>query len=657
MVDYTRQIKTATQAASKTPVVQPPSASLAGDIVNAVGTGLQFFSQQQAREDLQNLTQAQASQEEMLAQADVAQKNRISKGILDYRNHMQEVSMNPSISKGQVFAKEREYWSKRDYSSSERESITRGTHTLTKKTSFDIAEEADKNQEEYKVTLMQGHAYASQVLGIPKEELNTATPEQLEGWSGQASLFDTEMQFYKKKAEVSSQKTEPVVQAAMLVQRQKTEVKLNRIQEAYRNGDVDLGRELGDELRNDIYLVAQNGPTAIKNMVGERFYDSSLVNTYSANLMAILDDPSVRDMLSGKTVDENTVRRARMAINVPMSNRFIKLTNKYASGDKMSGEDVQSLRDTADYFSNKDISGAQFQDTLETAMQNALLDKGVDLPTAPTATNTNNSDSTPKDPPASEMGMLDSIFELVNNAPSAISRYTSSVTEFVRGTQKGVFEDKLEKGKEITNKDAEFLFESLSHGLDGTTQQRGKGASKANLQASLDVLSREDYETVIKPIVEKQIQSGIDPSDVLVRSLQNHIKNNFANAYRPLMGLATSGQALSSGTGISIDKSRPSFLAVTGRQTYNLRDEVELRNEGGQLTFGFKAGTLGQHTDIVKIAKMRELKNILPVVNKFITAMANVNGVDKKGVADEVMYLLASGDLNIPIRSLNVDTD
>ena len=646
MVDYTRQIKTATQAASKTPVVQPPSASLAGDIVNAVGTGLQFFSQQQAREDLQNLTQAQASQEEMLAQADVAQKNRISKGILDYRNHMQEVSMNPSISKGQVFAKEREYWSKRDYSSSERESITRGTNTLTKETMFDIAEEADKNQEEYKATLMQGHAYASQVLGIPKEELNTATPEQLEGWSGQASLFDTEMQFYKKKAEVSSQKTEPVVQAAMLVQRQKTEVKLNRIQEAYRDGDVDLGRALGDELRNDIYLVAQNAPTAIKNMVGERFYDSSLVNTYSANLMAILDDPSVRDMLSGKTVDENTVRRARMAISVPMSNRFIKLTNKFASGDKMSGEEVQSLKDTADYFSNKDISGAQFQDTLETAMQNALLDK-----------NTNNSDSTPKDPPASEMGMLGSIFELVNNAPSVINRYASSVTEFVRGTQKGVFEDKLEKGKEITNKDAEFLFESLSHGLDGTTQQRGKGASKANLQASLDVLSREDYGTVIKPIVEKQIQSGIDPSDVLVRSLQNHIKNNFANAYRPLMGLSTSGQALSSGTGISIDKSRPSLRAVTGRQTYNLRDEVELRNEGGQLTFGFKAGTLGQHTDSFKIAKMRELKNILPVVNKFITAMANVNGVDKKGVADEVMYLLASGDLNIPIQSLNVDTD
>ena len=43
MVDFTREIKQATKTASQTPKFAAPSSSLGGDIVNAVGTGLQFF--------------------------------------------------------------------------------------------------------------------------------------------------------------------------------------------------------------------------------------------------------------------------------------------------------------------------------------------------------------------------------------------------------------------------------------------------------------------------------------------------------------------------------------------------------------------------------------------------------------------------------------
>ena len=59
MAEYTRQIQQLRQQASQTPQLQAPSQSLGGDIVNAIGTGLQFFQQQQAQQKLEGLVQAE----------------------------------------------------------------------------------------------------------------------------------------------------------------------------------------------------------------------------------------------------------------------------------------------------------------------------------------------------------------------------------------------------------------------------------------------------------------------------------------------------------------------------------------------------------------------------------------------------------------------
>ena len=57
-------------------------------------------------------------------------------------------------------------------------------------------------------------------------------------------------------------------------------------------------------------------------------------------------------------------------------------------------------------------------------------------------------------------------------------------------------------------------------------------------------------------------------------------------------------------------------------------------------------------TDVTKIQRLRTYNHTLSVINNFISAMSNVNEVDKNSVALEVMFLL--GDkVNIPLEELN----
>lgn len=75
MTEYTKQIKQLTKQASQTPQFQAPSQSLGGDIVNALGTGLEFFQQQQAKEQLDAVTKAERDYEEKVARAAIDMGN------------------------------------------------------------------------------------------------------------------------------------------------------------------------------------------------------------------------------------------------------------------------------------------------------------------------------------------------------------------------------------------------------------------------------------------------------------------------------------------------------------------------------------------------------------------------------------------------------
>lgn len=118
MVDFTREIKQAQKTASQTPQFAAPSNSLGGDIVNAAGTGLQFYQQQQAKTDLQELTQKQAAQDKML-----------SEGIMGYREQRQALANQPKVTRTQLAAFDKKFLSQ--YPVEMQYEIVSGTNKLT----------------------------------------------------------------------------------------------------------------------------------------------------------------------------------------------------------------------------------------------------------------------------------------------------------------------------------------------------------------------------------------------------------------------------------------------------------------------------------------------------------------------------------------------
>jgi len=118
VVDFTREIKQATETASATPQLAAPSNSLGADIVNAVGTGMQFYQQQQAKTQLQELTQKQSAQERMIAE-----------GIMGYREQRQSIANQEGITRTQLAEYDKKFLSR--YPPEMQYEIVSGTNKLT----------------------------------------------------------------------------------------------------------------------------------------------------------------------------------------------------------------------------------------------------------------------------------------------------------------------------------------------------------------------------------------------------------------------------------------------------------------------------------------------------------------------------------------------
>ena len=134
MVDFTREIKQAQKTASQTPKLEAPTNSLGGDILNAVGTGLQFYQQQQAKTELQDLTQREAEY-----------NKKLSQGVLGLRELRQDL-VNQGISRSDLLVREKSYLEK--YAPEMQFEIVGGVKKITGETLSTFSDEITAKQKE-----------------------------------------------------------------------------------------------------------------------------------------------------------------------------------------------------------------------------------------------------------------------------------------------------------------------------------------------------------------------------------------------------------------------------------------------------------------------------------------------------------------------------
>ncbi len=134
MVDFTREIKQAQKTASQTPKLEAPTNSLGGDILNAVGTGLQFYQQQQAKTELQDLTQREAEY-----------NKKLSQGVLGLRELRQDL-VNQGVSRSDLLVREKSYLEK--YAPEMQFEIVGGVKKITGETLSTFSDEITAKQKE-----------------------------------------------------------------------------------------------------------------------------------------------------------------------------------------------------------------------------------------------------------------------------------------------------------------------------------------------------------------------------------------------------------------------------------------------------------------------------------------------------------------------------
>jgi hypothetical protein len=227
VVDFTREIKQAQKTASQTPQFAAPSNSLGGDIVNAVGTGLQFYQQQQAKTELQDLTQREAEQ-----------NKKLSQGVLGLRELRQDL-VNQGVSRSDLLVREKSYLEK--YSPEMQFEIVGGVKKITGETLSTFSDEItakqkQKEEAEFKAqqdlfTLQDSVAESlaasgfsvADVEGMSQEELRTA---QLQGVIDKSKRDALTMEMAKKIQDQTFNNME---------EKQKTALYLQTAMPAFRN--------------------------------------------------------------------------------------------------------------------------------------------------------------------------------------------------------------------------------------------------------------------------------------------------------------------------------------------------------------------------------------------------------------------------------------
>lgn len=631
MAEYSKpEIGLLTQTASTAPAVNAPSGNIVSDLAGLASTALNMQAQKDAKQQLRQ--QAILEQKE---ERDIAQ------GVLGFRQ-LRSTLVDQGISKAERATRIEEYL--KGYDPETRLAIVGGTNKLTQETGIEFQERAEEQIAEQQEIEDRGFNFAVGILGISEQEANAATPEQFEIWSRRQKRLEGLVQQKKAIMEVSDDITAPILEVQSAVLHERVETKLQSINDAFRAGDAESAGVLGAELRRELIEAVELAPQRIREAMEQEgkgaFYDPQLVSTYTDSIKNILSEQRVQDILSGKQADEETTLVTMNMLNNAMSTQFTQsiegLRNSDASAEELNTF-LTDFKNTVEFFTGKGIQSLSLSKDQEGTFRRAF---GATV--AEAGGNQGGGGETP------------AAFELLNFIANPASLLLGSKkTEDVKAVQEvtqAYLNSKLDRGGELSSTDAQWIMDSLTFGQNKGTAAQGNNAS-TQLNAPLSILGREDYAQTVAPVIEQALQQGVDVEQGLVFALQNHIKNNFRNAFTSLAGLGTSGQALSPETSVSVDRNRPSMEVVTGRGFYNTSDIIELSSQNGVLKFGYKAGTLGQMTDAVKIQRLRRYNHSLSVLNNFVSAMSNVSGADKEAVALEVMYLLGS-EVNVPLADL-----
>ena len=607
MTEFTKDIQTLTQQASASPQLQTNTGSLATDLVSAASFGLGLYRQNKAATALAGAKQQQADYQ-----------TKVSEGIMKFRNL--RISLKDQEINGITVArKESEFFKKEGGGAEYAQAVISGANKLTGTNTLDMMSAKDKevqaNFDAYQEQQVEGQGFASSVLGIPPEKLSAASPEQNQAWAEESKVFRAEVAGYEAAQSVGENVTQSFLLPAMAVNRQRMDGLLANIQDKWTTGDSVRAEELTLAFNSEVNQMIDGAQDYVRSQMDGKgkgaFYDGSLVSAYVSKLGSRLNSPAVQDVLSGKKTDTNATNKAKARIATTFSDHFLKITDKVEKGTATE-EDINDYENYVGYYISKDITGlsvtgSNFGATLSRA-------SGGKSP-----------------PPPPKVKVTDKAMTLVDIVNSAYAFVKGNDAEEIKKNQgdiSSVIETSLKEERPVSEKNVAWMFDSLKIGVNDTTDMKGKGASKALLEGPLKILTHPDYKTKLAPLVEAYADKGVDVTQVVSQSLDNHIRNNFYNAF---INLATSATTpYSAGTSIGIDKNKPSISAISGRSTYNLKDDVEIKTTANGIMFSWKKDVTGANTDTGRIKNLQRLNNSTKTINQYLTALSNVSGTDKQ---------------------------
>jgi hypothetical protein len=609
MAEFTKDIQTLTQQASTTPQLQTNTGSLATDVISAASFGLGLYRQNKAATALAGAQQQQADYQ-----------TRVSEGIMKFRNF--KISMNDQEINGNTYArKEAEFFKKQGGGAAYAQEVITGTNKLTGTNTLDTMSAKDKQAQAdydvYQEQQVEGQSFAGSVLGLTQDKLNAASPEQNQEWAQESKVFRAEVEGYKAAQSVGENITQSFLLPAMAINRERMDGLLTNIQDKWATGNSEQAGELTIAFNAEINQMIDGAQSFVRGQMDEdgkgAFYDAEVVNAYVSKLGSKLNSSAVQDVLSGKRTDTDATNKAKAKIAAGFSKHFLEIITKIEAGNA-TATDIDDFENYTEHYLSVDVTGlsvtgSNFGGTLSRSMG------GAAARTAPAAAKK----------PAEKANML---VDIVNGVSSFFKNNDSEEIKTKQSDITLVIEKSLKEDRPVSEKNVAWMFDSLKTGINDTTDMKGKGASKALLEGPLKILTHPDYKTKLAPLVEAYADKGVDVTQVVSQSLDNHIRNNFYNAF---INLATSGTTpYSPSTGISIDKNRPSMSAISGKSTYNLKDDIEIRDTANGIMFSYKKGVAGANTDIGRIKNLQRLNNSTKTINQYLTALSNVSGVDKK---------------------------